>query len=121
VEVAREFRDALYLHVYLAGIAWWRLAPAPERIRNQPSQWMRKMAFAQSSAGDLAVAYLLDNEEIQLDLSGFPAPLPGRWFNPPSSAFSEHQVTLGNAGVATIRQKAAEVIWTHALHELDGF
>ncbi len=95
-----------YLCEFLSGIQWWRLAPAPERIRNQPSQWARKMAFAQTSAGDLAVAYLPDNEELQLDLAGLPTPMLGRWFNPKNGTFSELQVRPNSAEMATIRRPA---------------
>jgi len=71
-----------YLHDFLAALEWWRLEPAHELIRNQPGDITRRMVLAKSGTGDLAVAYLPDNEAIELDLSRFPTPLTGRWFDP---------------------------------------
>lgn len=71
-----------YLHDFLADIEWWRLEPAPELIRNQPDDVTRRMALAKTSEGDLAVAYLPDNEAMEVDLSAFPGPLTARWFDP---------------------------------------
>ena len=71
-----------YLHDFLAGIAWWRLEPAHELVRQQPDDVTRRMVLAKTAAGDLAVAYLPDNEAIEVDLAVFPAPLAARWFDP---------------------------------------
>jgi len=71
-----------YLHDFLAAIEWWRLEPAHDLIRNQPDEVTRRMALAKSAAGDMAVAYLPNNEAIEVDLSGFAAPLAARWFDP---------------------------------------
>ena len=40
------------------------------------------MVLAKTAASDLAVAYLPDNEAIEVDMSSFPAPLVTRWFDP---------------------------------------
>ena len=71
-----------YLHDFLAGIEWWRLEPAHELIRNQPEDVTRRMVLAKTAAGDLAVAYLPDNDGIELDGSVIPIPLRARWFDP---------------------------------------
>jgi hypothetical protein len=71
-----------HLRDFLAGIAWWRLEPAPELVKNQAGDEPRKMAAARSQSWDLLVAYLPDNPEIVLDLTHAPADLEGRWFNP---------------------------------------
>ena len=71
-----------YLHDFLAAIEWWRLEPAHELIRNQPDEVTRRMVLAKTAKGDLAVAYLPDNDAIELDVSGFPKPLTARWFDP---------------------------------------
>jgi hypothetical protein len=71
-----------YLHDFLAAIEWWRLEPAQPLIRNQAEEVTRRMVLAKSATGDLAVAYLPDNEAIEVDVSAFPAPLAARWFNP---------------------------------------
>ena len=71
-----------YLHDFLAAIEWWRLEPAHELIRNQPDDVTRRMVLAKTAAGDLAVAYLPDNEAIEVDMSAFASPLIARWFDP---------------------------------------
>ncbi len=71
-----------YLHDFLAAIEWWRLEPAHDLIRNQPEDVTRRMVLAKTAAGDLAVAYLPDNEAIELDGSAIPTPLRSRWFDP---------------------------------------
>ncbi len=71
-----------YLYDFLAAIDWWRLEPAHDLIRNQPNDVTRRRVLAKTAAGDLAVAYLPDSEAIEIDVSGFPAPLRARWFDP---------------------------------------
>ena len=87
-----------YLHDFLAGIEWWRLEPAHALIRNQPDDVMRRMVLAKTAAGDLAVAYLPGNEAIELDLSGFPAPLQARWFDPVNARYRNVSGRIENAG-----------------------
>jgi hypothetical protein len=76
-----------YLHDFLATIEWWRLAPAHELIRNQPQDVTRRMVLAKTAAGDLAVAYLPDNEFIELDAQTLPNPLRARWFDPTNGRY----------------------------------
>lgn len=71
-----------HMHDFFAAIAWWKLEPAHDLIRNQPRDVMRRMVMARSAAGDLAVAYLPDNDAMEIDLSSLGGPLVGRWFDP---------------------------------------
>jgi hypothetical protein len=71
-----------YLHDFLAALEWWRLEPAHDLIRHQPQDVTRRMVLAKTAAGDLAVAYLPNKEAIEINVSAFPAPLGGRWFDP---------------------------------------
>ncbi len=73
-----------YLHDFLAAIPWWSLEPAHGLIRNQPEGVTRRRVLARSPAGDLAVAYLPDNDAIQIESSSFSASLQARWFDPVS-------------------------------------
>jgi len=88
-----------YLHDFLAAIEWWRLEPAPELIRNQPEPWTHRMILARSPARDSAVAYLPDNEAIEVDLSGFAAPLAVRWFDPVHGRFTPERGSVDRRGV----------------------
>lgn len=87
-----------YLHDFLAGIAWWQLEPAHELIRNQPDDVTRRMVLAKTPQGDLAVAYLPDNDAIEIDVSGFPLALAARWFNPVNNQFIKIESRIANKG-----------------------
>lgn len=71
-----------YLHDFLAAIDWWRLVPAHDLVRDQPNDVTRRMVLSRTAKGDLAVAYLPNNESIEVDVSTFPTPLGARWFDP---------------------------------------
>lgn len=71
-----------HLHDFLTRIEWWRLEPAHDLIRNQPGDVTRRMVLAKTATGDLAVAYLPNNDAIEVEMSGFPAPVEARWFDP---------------------------------------
>jgi len=71
-----------YLHDFLATIEWWKLEPAHELIRDQPDEVTRRMVLARLPGRDFAVAYLPDNDEIEVNLSAFSAPVVARWFDP---------------------------------------
>lgn len=87
-----------YLHDFFAAIAWWRLVPAHDLIRNQPEDITRRMVLAKSVSGDLAVAYLPDNEAIAIDVSGVPKPLRARWFDPVKGQYLPVANPVGNQG-----------------------
>jgi hypothetical protein len=88
-----------YLHDFLAALEWWRLEPAHELIRHQPDDVTRRMVLAKTSAGDLAVAYLPDNEAIEIDVSAFPAPLQARWFDPVQGRYTAIPDRIENKGI----------------------
>jgi hypothetical protein len=95
-----------YLHDFLAALEWWRLEPAPELIRNQPADVTRRMVLAKFGSGDLAVAYLPDNETIELDLSHFPTPLTGRWFDPVRGRYTPLPDRITNRGTTRFKPPA---------------
>lgn len=87
-----------HLHDFLAALDWWRLVPAHDLIRNQPDEITRRMVLARTAAGDLVVAYLPDNEAIEIDMSGFPSALAARWFDPVSARYTSIAGHIGNQG-----------------------
>ncbi len=91
-----------YLHDFLAALEWWRLEPAHHLIRNQPDDVTRRMVLAKTAAGDLAVAYLPNNEAIEIDVSAFPAPLGGRWFDPVHGGYTPIAGRIENRGTCRL-------------------
>jgi hypothetical protein len=87
-----------HLHDFLAAIEWWRLEPAHELVRNQPDDVTRRMVLAKTAAGDLAVAYLPDNDAIEVDVSVFPASLAARWFDPVRGRYNPIAGSIENRG-----------------------
>ena len=71
-----------YLHDFLAEIEWWKLEPAHELILNQPDDVTRRMVLAKVAGCDFAIAYLPDNDGIEVDLSAFSTSVEARWFDP---------------------------------------
>jgi hypothetical protein len=88
-----------YLHDFLAAIEWWQLEPAHELIRNQPREITRRRVLARSPRRDFAVAYLPDNEPIDVDVAAFSAPLTSRWFDPVRGRNIPGARTVPNQGV----------------------
>ena len=88
-----------YLHDFLSSLEWWRLEPSHDLIRNQPEEVTRRMVLARTGAGNLAVAYLPDNDAIEIDLSVFPAPLGARWFDPVHNRYIAGAGVIENKGV----------------------
>jgi len=97
-----------HLHDFLAAIEWWRLAPAHELIGNQPADVTRRMVLAKSAAGDLAVAYLPNNDAIELDVSAFPTPLAARWFDPVHGRFTAVDGRIENQGARRLEPPAKQ-------------
>ncbi len=87
-----------YLHDFLDKIEWWKLEPAHELIRNQPDDVTRRMVLAKVAGRDCAVAYLPGNDEIELDMSAFSAPVTSRWFDPVRGRTSSQTGPLPNQG-----------------------
>ncbi len=96
-----------YLYDFLAAIEWWRLEPAHELIRNQPDDVNRRTVLAKTATGDLAVAYLPDNEAIHIDVSAFPVPLQGRWFDPVRGSYTAITDHIDNKNTTRLSPPAA--------------
>jgi hypothetical protein len=95
-----------YLHDFLAALEWWRLEPGHDLIRNQPQDVRRRRVLAKTAAGNLAVAYLPDNEAIEIDVSAFPAPLAGRWFDPAQGGYTPIARRIENKGISRLAPPA---------------
>ena len=95
-----------HLHDFLAAIEWWRLEPAHELVRNQPDSVTRRMVLAKSAAGDLAVAYLPDNDAIEIDVSAFPAALEARWFDPVRGRYTAAAGRIKDKGIRRLAPPA---------------
>lgn len=91
-------RQMQHLHDFLAALEWWRLEPAHHLIRNQPEDVTRRIVLARTAAGDFAVAYLPDNEVVEIDVSAFPGPLAARWFDPVRGVYSAASERINNQG-----------------------
>jgi len=107
-----------YLHDFLAAIDWWRLEPAHELIRNQPEDVTRRMVLAKTAAGDLAVAYLPNNEAIEIDVSVFPTPFKGRWFDPVQGKYTPISDRIENKGARRL-SPPAKGDWVLLLEEAE--
>ena len=100
-EKALEWNSAhqmTYMKKFFERIDWWRLQPAPELITNQPRDSVNNMVTAKSAAGDLLVAYLPDNTEIELDMEALARGLSGKWFNPVSGDYVPINQNIKYAG-----------------------
>ncbi|MBI2299129.1 MAG: DUF4038 domain-containing protein [Armatimonadetes bacterium] len=75
------------LHDFLAGIPWWRLEPAIERVHDQPAESVRRVCLAAAREGDLAVAYLPDNDRVRFDAKGLKPGRAARWLDPVHGAW----------------------------------
>lgn len=92
-----------HLRDFFAGIEWWRLRPAPELVRTQPAAEERKIAASRSAAGDLAVVYLPDNPEVELDLTPLSGPSAATWFDPVTGKTAPLNASIKNE-VVTLRR-----------------
>lgn len=70
-------------------LKWWELMPSHDLIINQASDETLKMTVSKSSGSDLLLAYLPDNQSVELDLSGLPGLKEGKWFNPVTGVYIE--------------------------------
>jgi hypothetical protein len=87
---------------HLAGlfhaIPWWRLRPAPGLVVNQPGKTLpsRYIAASQTEEGDLALVYIPEDRQVELDLSRLQPGLSSQWFDPQTG--ERHPFTLPAAG-----------------------
>lgn len=65
-------------------VRWWELAPASERIADNPDSWQRRMALALAKDGALGLAYMPNQAEIviALDTLTKEAPYTASFINP---------------------------------------
>lgn len=91
-------RHMKLLAEFFGSIAWWTLEPAHELVVGQSDDWMRKMVLAKSASGDLAVAYLPDNAQITVDMTGFPVSMQAAWFNPLSGGYQPVYRAISTTG-----------------------
>jgi hypothetical protein len=91
-----------HLHDFFAGIEWWRLGPAHALIANQANENTNKMVLAKSPAGDVAVAYLPNNAEIQINMAAFPRFMRGQWYNPTNGNYTAIAQVIPNSGTQTL-------------------
>jgi hypothetical protein len=95
-----------HLHDFLNTIEWWQLEPAHDLIRNQPEDITRRMVLAANEARDLAVAYLPDNDAIEVDVSAFPTSLTACWFDPVRGRYVESVERIDNTGTRRFARPA---------------
>ena len=88
-----------YLHDFLASFEWWNLEPAHQLIRNQLDDVTCRMVLAKVAGRDFAVAYLPNNDGIEVDLSAFSRPVSARWFDPVRNKGLPVSGTIKNQGV----------------------
>jgi len=80
-----------HMATFFGGIERWRLVPRDGQLIKNPSPHFRsKMLLATSDRGDLGVAYLPDNETIEIDMTAFPAFMNARWYRPTRGSFREN-------------------------------
>lgn len=73
-----------YLARLFTSIEWWQLQPAPGLVVNQPGELTpsRHIAAAQAEAGDLALIYIPEDRQVELNLAGLQPDLAMQWFDP---------------------------------------
>jgi hypothetical protein len=65
-----------------------------------------KMALAKSASGNLAVAYLPDNPNIQINMSVFPTHMKATWFHCDAGTYTAGPTDIANSGTKTISRPA---------------
>jgi hypothetical protein len=85
--IAKDLPGALsmkYLHQFFKSIEWWRLAPAPDVLTEQPGKKdaSKFIAAAKSDAGDLLVVYLPEGGSVTLKTDSLKFGLTARWYHP---------------------------------------
>ncbi len=111
VDWAERYDDASasqmgYMHDLFDSIAWWTLRPAHNLVQNQSSQDQTRIALAKSVDGRLAVAYLPDNNSIQIAMGEFPTPMTGKWFDPRNGQYTNIG-DIANSGTYTLDRPGA--------------
>lgn len=73
-----------YLAALFHSIEWWRLRPAPALLVSQPGEISpsRYIAASQAAEGDLAVIYIPEERQVELNLTSLRPGLSMQWFDP---------------------------------------
>ena len=74
---------------FFAAIEWWRLVPLENRVKNNPTDPLKRVAFAKTFERDMAVAYLPDETPVEIELQGLDQPLFARWFDHTTGKYTE--------------------------------
>jgi len=106
---------------FFNSIAWWTLESNCEYlINNQAASYRQRMLLAKSDTGDLAVAYLPDNEAIEIEMTALAPRMKARWYRPTNGSFRENDPrTIENRNSVTFTKPEG---WEDAilLLEADG-
>lgn len=85
---AEGAKSVKHLARLFASIRWWMLRPDPALVTSRPSDPLLSVLSARSEDGGLALIYLPDGGQIELDAGKLKLPLPARWFSPSSGRYS---------------------------------
>jgi hypothetical protein len=70
-----------------ASVKWWTLAPDPSLVANQPTDPMAFVPASRNEDGSLALLYLPQGGEIELNTANLKRDARLRWFNPSSGRY----------------------------------
>lgn len=76
--------DVMRMAECFAAIPWWQLRPAPELVAEQPGtdSPADHIAAAATENSSVAIVYIPRGGSVSLDMTGFPASVTGKWFDP---------------------------------------
>lgn len=89
-------RSVKFLSQLMSAIRWWTLRPDPDIITNPPTEPRRSVASARSDDGSLAVIYIPEAFEVELNLRGLQRPAEARWFNPSTGHYTRAGLMRGD-------------------------
>jgi len=93
-------RYLMYMADFFNRIEWWKLEPDHDHlIQNQVDNFWQRMLLAKSDDNDLAVAYLPDNQRIEIDMSGFSSPMKATWYRSTTGTYRNVPNTVVNRGI----------------------
>jgi len=94
-----------YMYDFFSSIEWSRLEPNHENlIKNQVDNYRQKMMLAKSDDGSLAVAYLPDNNRIEIDMNEFPSAMKAKWYRTTSGTYQNEPGLAMNKGTYTFHK-----------------
>ena len=92
-----------HLAQLFGSIRWWTLRPDREMVQNQPSTALQFIASARSEDGSLAMVYLPESGEVELDASKLKPGARMRWFDPAAGTYT----SAGELGAGTLKLTAS--------------